>query len=54
LTSKTIRLERVYKGAVYKSEIGQLQLPLKSASASARDLVEAIQDLLPEPEGPGA
>jgi transcription-repair coupling factor (superfamily II helicase) len=54
LTSKTIRLERVYKGSVYKSEIGQLQLPLTSASAAARDLVEAIQDLLPEPEGQGS
>jgi hypothetical protein len=48
-TSKTIRLERIYKGSVYKAEIGQLQLPLKTAAGSADDLVAALRDLVPPP-----
>ncbi len=50
-TSKTIRLERIYKGSVYKAEQGQLQLPLKTAAGAARDLVAALTDLIPPPEG---
>ncbi len=48
-TSKTIRLERIYKGSVYKAEQGQLQLPVKSAAGSATELVAAFADLLPPP-----
>ncbi len=56
-TSKTIRLQRIYKGSVYKAEQRQLQLPVKSAAGSATELVAAFGDLLPPPaegaaEGP--
>ncbi len=50
-TSKTIRLQRIYKGAVYKAEQGQLQLPVKAAAAAASELVAALVDLLPPPAG---
>ena len=33
---KTIRLERLYKGSVYKADQGQLQLPLKTAAGAAQ------------------
>jgi hypothetical protein len=46
-TSKTIRLERLYKGAVYKDDFGQLQLPVKSAVESAKIVRTALRDLLP-------
>ena len=46
-TSKTIRLERLYKGSVYKAEQGQLQLPLRTAAGAATDLVAALVDLVP-------
>ena len=51
-TSKAIRLERLYKGSVYKAEVGQLQLALSSAASSVDELVAALDDLLPEPEEP--
>lgn len=46
LASATVRLGRLYKGALYKAEIGQLQLPLRSADSMIDDLVEALCDLL--------
>jgi transcription-repair coupling factor (superfamily II helicase) len=46
-TSKTIRLQRLYKGAVYKADQGQLQLPVKTAAGSAAEIVAALVDLLP-------
>ncbi len=46
-TSKTIRLDRLYKGAIYKSEAGQLQLPIKKADAAAGIILDALRDLLP-------
>jgi transcription-repair coupling factor (superfamily II helicase) len=49
-TSKTIRLERIYKGSVYKSELGQLQLALRSTATVAEDLIAALIDLIPPPE----
>jgi transcription-repair coupling factor (superfamily II helicase) len=49
-TSKTIRLERLYKGAVYKADQAQLQLPLATAAGAAQQLVEALADLLPPPK----
>src|SRR5690606_4971133 len=30
--SKVIRLQRLYKGAVYKDDLGQLQLPVRKAA----------------------
>jgi transcription-repair coupling factor (superfamily II helicase) len=47
-TSKTIRLDRLYKGSVYKAEVGQLQLPLTSVAGVVDDLVAALSDLVPE------
>ena len=46
--SKVIRLRRLYKDTVYKEEIGQLQIPVKSASASAGTVLIALQELIPE------
>jgi hypothetical protein len=46
-TSKKMRLARLYKGAVYKDDAAQLQLPLRSAADSAVVLVEALRDLVP-------
>ena len=49
--SKQTRLARLYKGAIYKPEVGQLQLPVKGGPQVASDLVEALRELVPEPEG---
>ncbi len=46
-TSKVIRLDRLYKGAVYKEEVGQLQLPVRNAAESAGVVITALRDLLP-------
>jgi transcription-repair coupling factor (superfamily II helicase) len=46
-TSKTIRLQRLYKGSIYKPDIGQLQLPVRSARDVAKTLIVALQDLVP-------
>ena len=40
-TSKTIRLNRLYKGSVYKEELGQLQLPVRNAKESASTVISA-------------
>jgi len=50
-TSATIRLERLYKGSVYKSEARQLQLHLDSAATIVEDIVDALNDLVPPEEG---
>ena len=49
-TSATIRLDRLYKGSVYKSESQHLQLHLASAGSIVEDLVSAFQDLAPPDE----
>jgi transcription-repair coupling factor (superfamily II helicase) len=49
-TSATIRLDRLYKGSVYKAEPQQLQLHLSSASNIVDDLVAALTDLVPVDE----
>jgi transcription-repair coupling factor (superfamily II helicase) len=49
-TSKVIRVSRLYKGAVYKEDIGQLQLPVRKAAEAAATVISALQDLLPDPE----
>ena len=48
-TSKTIRLQRIYKGAVYKAEQAQLQLPVKRPAEASRELIDALIDLVPAP-----
>ncbi len=49
-TSQQIRLGRLFKGAVYKEDIGQLQLPIPKTP----DLAGAIVDLLRQLVPPGA
>ena len=52
--SKVIRLERLYRGSVHKAEIGQLQLALRSSATVVDEIVSALADLLPPPDGAGA
>ena len=54
--SKQMRLARLYKGAVYKDDVRQLQLPVTAGPQVAADLVEALRQLVPPPAadaGPG-
>ncbi|MCU0270247.1 MAG: transcription-repair coupling factor [Acidimicrobiales bacterium] len=51
-TSKVLRLERLYKGSVYKPDAAQLQLALKSAASVAGDIVEALAALVPPEPAP--
>nr|WP_307781128.1 transcription-repair coupling factor [Rhabdothermincola sediminis] len=44
--SRTVRLERLFKGAVYKPDAGQLQLPLRSAPGAASEVVAALGELV--------
>jgi len=46
--SKQMRLERLFRGAVYKEAIGELQLPLGRNSTVADQLVSALGQLVPE------
>jgi transcription-repair coupling factor (superfamily II helicase) len=46
-TSQTIRLTRLFKGAVYKEEIGQLQLPIPKTPDLAGTLVDFLRQLIP-------
>jgi transcription-repair coupling factor (superfamily II helicase) len=50
--SKQIRLERMYKAAVYKPDVEQLQLPISQASEAATEIVEMLQQLAPPGEEP--
>ncbi len=45
--SKAVRLDRLYKGSVYKEEIGQLQLAMKAKDDAPAYLIEALEDLFP-------
>ncbi len=47
--SKQMRLERLYKGAVYKND-SQLQLPIKAGRAMIATLLEAFTQLVPADE----
>jgi len=47
--SKQMRLERLYKGAVYKNE-SQLQLPIKAGRAMIATLLEAFTQMVPVDE----
>jgi transcription-repair coupling factor (superfamily II helicase) len=49
-TSKQVRLERMYKAAVYKADVEQLQLPIQRADDSAAELVRALRELVPPGE----
>lgn len=48
--SRLVRLERRYKGAVYKEGVGQLQLPLATAAGAASEIVAALVELVPDPQ----
>ena len=45
--SQTIRLGRLYKGAVYKEEAAQVQVPLRGAASAADEAVEVLTSILP-------
>ena len=47
-TSKQMRLERVYPQAVYKEDLEELQLPIKSKAAVVDEIVAALGELLPD------
>jgi transcription-repair coupling factor (superfamily II helicase) len=46
-TSKQMRLERLYPQAVYKEDIRELQLPIKSKPQIVDEVVAALGELLP-------
>ncbi|MBI2704816.1 MAG: transcription-repair coupling factor [Actinobacteria bacterium] len=48
-TSKQVRLQRIYKGSLYKDEIGQLQLSIRTAGEAATTVIGALRDLVPDP-----
>ncbi|MDZ7732046.1 MAG: TRCF domain-containing protein [Acidimicrobiia bacterium] len=45
--SKLVRLERLHKGAVYKDDLEQLQVPLKRTDDPAATLAELLRELVP-------
>jgi hypothetical protein len=47
-TSQSIRLQRLFKNAHYKEDIGQVQVPLRAAASSADDLIEFLRTMVPE------
>ena len=42
-----LRLKRLVKGAVYKPELGQLQLPVIKRDALAEGIVTLLRQLIP-------
>jgi transcription-repair coupling factor (superfamily II helicase) len=50
--SKTVRLQRLYKGAVLRAEAGVLQLPLTKKADVVAQLTAAIDDLFPAEPAP--
>ena len=49
-TSRRIRLQRLYKDAVYKEDLGQLVLPLPRGTDPPAYLVEVLRELVPAEE----
>ncbi|MBV9284170.1 MAG: transcription-repair coupling factor, partial [Acidimicrobiia bacterium] len=49
-TSRTIRLQRLYKQAVYKEDLEQLVMPLPRGTDPASYLVEVLRELVPAEE----
>jgi transcription-repair coupling factor (superfamily II helicase) len=47
LTSQQIRLKRLSPKAVYKEEVGQLQLPVNTADGLVDNLVSMLRSLVP-------
>jgi hypothetical protein len=53
--SREMRLARTYRHATYKRDLGHLLLPISSGALAARELLDALDDLmgdLPTPAGP--
>ncbi|NLA34202.1 MAG: transcription-repair coupling factor, partial [Actinobacteria bacterium] len=50
--SKQMRLERLYKGSVYKSDLAQVQIPVKAGAAMIDTLLEAFAQLVPTDDAP--
>ncbi len=46
-TSKQLRLARLWKQAIYKPDIGQLQLPVKAAAEATAQVIAALRELVP-------
>jgi hypothetical protein len=49
-TSRHIRLQRLYKQAVYKEDLSQLVLPVPAGTDPAPYLVEVLRELVPAEE----
>ena len=47
LTSQTIRLARLFKGAVYKEEQGQVIFPIPKTPDLAGTIVDLLRQLVP-------
>jgi hypothetical protein len=45
--SQEVRLQRLGKGAIYKAETGQVQLPVKRATELVSGLVTFLHELVP-------
>ncbi|MCB1014771.1 MAG: transcription-repair coupling factor, partial [Acidimicrobiales bacterium] len=50
-TSQQIRLQRLSPKAVYKQDVGQLQVPVNTADALADHLVALLRQLVPDAGG---
>ena len=46
--SQSLRVQRLYKGSVYKEDLLQLQLPLPKATGAPEQLVEFLRTIVPE------
>jgi transcription-repair coupling factor (superfamily II helicase) len=53
-TSQTIRLQRLYKGAVYKEDARQVQVPLREAASSPDQIVDFLRTMVPDAPNSGA
>ena len=54
--SKAVRVDRLYKGSIYKEEVKALHLALKKVAEAPTFLTQALQDLIPDDalvEAPG-
>jgi transcription-repair coupling factor (superfamily II helicase) len=51
--SQKMRLERLYKGAVYKEELAQVQVPLRDAASSPDQIIEMLGAIVPDAPASG-
>ncbi|MEZ5232265.1 MAG: transcription-repair coupling factor [Acidimicrobiales bacterium] len=50
--SQTMKVQRLYKGAVVKADLAQVQLPVAKADGAAAAIVEALRTIVPPVEDP--